>query len=100
MEWMVKATPRETDPVPIVEEAGWVPGPVWTGEENLAPPGFDPRTFQPVAIRYTKWAILAPLLHWPTDNKSTNPYFIFHLQLLSYYGFEIQRIDVKNNDKN
>ena len=23
-------------PVPIVQEAGWVPGPVWTGEENLA----------------------------------------------------------------
>ena len=25
------------DPVPIVQEAGWVPGPVWTGAENLAP---------------------------------------------------------------
>jgi hypothetical protein len=24
------------DPVPIVEEAGWAPGPVWTGAENLA----------------------------------------------------------------
>jgi len=27
------------DPVPIVQEAGWVPGPVWTGTENLAPTG-------------------------------------------------------------
>ena len=27
------------DPVPIVQEAGWVPGPVWTGAENLAPIG-------------------------------------------------------------
>ena len=26
------------DPVPIVQEAGWAPGPVWTGMENLAPP--------------------------------------------------------------
>ena len=26
------------DPVPIVQEAGWDPGPVWTGAENLAPP--------------------------------------------------------------
>jgi len=34
------------DPVPIVQEAGWAPGPVWTGAENLAPPGFDPRTYQ------------------------------------------------------
>jgi hypothetical protein len=31
------------DPVPIVKEAGWAPGPVWTGAENLAPLGFDPR---------------------------------------------------------
>ena len=27
------------DPVPIVEEAGWAPGPAWTGAENLAPTG-------------------------------------------------------------
>jgi hypothetical protein len=25
------------DPVPIVQEAGWAAGPVWTGAENLAP---------------------------------------------------------------
>jgi hypothetical protein len=25
--------PRETDPIPIVQEAGWVPGPVGTGAE-------------------------------------------------------------------
>ena len=31
-------TPRK-DPVPIVQEAEWVPGPVWTGAENLAPTG-------------------------------------------------------------
>jgi hypothetical protein len=31
-------TPRK-DPVPIVQEAGWAPGPVWKGEENLAPTG-------------------------------------------------------------
>ena len=27
------------DPVPIVQEAGWATGPVWTGVENLAPTG-------------------------------------------------------------
>jgi hypothetical protein len=50
-------TPRK-DPVPIVQEAGWAPGPVWTGAGNLAPPppGFDPRTVQPVASRYTEYA--------------------------------------------
>ena len=26
-------TPRK-DPVPIVQEAGWAPGPVWTGEKS------------------------------------------------------------------
>ena len=25
------------DPVPVVQEAGWAPGPVWMGAENLAP---------------------------------------------------------------
>jgi hypothetical protein len=27
------------DPVPIVQEAGWAPGPVWTCAKNLAPTG-------------------------------------------------------------
>jgi hypothetical protein len=35
MPWLL-STPGK-DPVPIVEEAVWVPGPVWTGAENLAP---------------------------------------------------------------
>jgi hypothetical protein len=54
-------TPRK-DPTPIVEESGWAPEPVWIGAENLAPPGFDPRTFQPLASRYTDYAIPAPFL--------------------------------------
>jgi hypothetical protein len=38
---MVSFTPRQfftsgKDPVPIVQKAGWDPGPVWTGAENLA----------------------------------------------------------------
>ena len=45
-----------TDPVPILQEGGWAPAPVWTGAENRAPPGFDPRTFQSVASRYTNHA--------------------------------------------
>jgi hypothetical protein len=27
------------DPVPIVQETGWTPGPVWTCAENLTPTG-------------------------------------------------------------
>ena len=37
--------------------------PVWTGAENLAPPGFDPRTLQPVARYYTDWAIAPHLTY-------------------------------------
>ena len=35
-----RSTPWK-DPVPIVQEAVWVPGPVWTGAENLAPTGIQ-----------------------------------------------------------
>jgi len=44
------------DSVPTVQEAGWAPGPVWTGAEYLAPSGFDLQTVQPVASRYTGYA--------------------------------------------
>jgi len=40
----VNATPQtlysqDQDPVPNLQEAGWSPGPVWKGLENLAPTG-------------------------------------------------------------
>ena len=44
--WGGLSTPRPgrftpgKDPVPIVQEAGWAAGPVWTGAENLAPTEF------------------------------------------------------------
>jgi len=37
------------DPVPIVLEVGWAPGPFWTGVDNLTLAGFDPGTVRPVA---------------------------------------------------
>ena len=56
--WGVSVTPwplftSGKDPVSIVQEAGWAPGPVWTGAENLAFTGIRSRTVQPVASRYT-----------------------------------------------
>ena len=48
------------DPVPIVREAGWAPGPVWKVLKISLPPEFDPRTVQSVASRYTDWANPAP----------------------------------------
>jgi hypothetical protein len=38
--------PRERDPVPILQEAGWAALSVWAGEENRNLRGFDPRTVQ------------------------------------------------------
>jgi hypothetical protein len=29
--------PRGRDPVPVIDEAGWAPEPVWIGVENLGP---------------------------------------------------------------
>jgi hypothetical protein len=34
-----RSLPPWKDPVHIVQEAEWAPGPVWTGEENLASTG-------------------------------------------------------------
>ena len=48
------------DPVPIVQEAGWVPGQVWTGAENLAPTGIrSPDRPARSESCYTDWAIPA-----------------------------------------
>jgi hypothetical protein len=61
-EWSTPCPGRFTpgrDPVPTVQEAWWVQdrsGQMW---KISPPPGFDPRTVQPVASRYTDWAIPA-----------------------------------------
>ena len=34
-----RSLPPRKDPVLIVQEAGWAPGPVWTGAAHLAPTG-------------------------------------------------------------
>jgi hypothetical protein len=44
--WGVSVTPQplftlRKDPVPILQEAGWAPRPVWTGAENLTPTGIQ-----------------------------------------------------------
>jgi hypothetical protein len=56
-------TPGKRDSVPIVQEAGWAPGPVWMGAENHAPLGLNPHTVQPIVSRYTNYAIPADVLH-------------------------------------
>ena len=51
-----------------LQETGWAPRPVWTGEENFPALGFDPRALQPVARRYTDCAF--PANEGNSDSKS------------------------------
>jgi len=49
--WVVSSTPRlhftpRTNPVPNLQEAGWAPGPVWTGEKSR-PTGIRSRKSSP-----------------------------------------------------
>jgi len=65
--WGVRVTPRPLftpgkDPVTIIQEAGWAPGPVWTGAENLASTGIrsPDRPARSQSLRYPahleKWS--------------------------------------------
>jgi len=54
--WVVCSTPRPhftpgKDPVPIWQEAGWAPGPVWMSAENLSSTGIRSWTVQPIVSR-------------------------------------------------
>ena len=52
-------TPGKTQ-YPLYRRPGCASEPVWTGVENLATTGIRSRTVQPVASRYTDWALSAP----------------------------------------
>jgi hypothetical protein len=51
------------DPVPIVQEAGWAPGPVWTCTKNLDPTGI---------FFYHSWPFDRFLPFWPLVVRVTN----------------------------
>ena len=68
--WVVKCIPRpphprKRDPIPIVQEAGWAPGPIL---RKISPPrGFHLRTVQPVASRCTNIFLLQLFHEHQTD---------------------------------
>jgi len=55
--YTLAALPQERYPVPIVQEAGWAQGCSGQVRKILFPPGFNPWTVQPVASRYTDFAV-------------------------------------------
>jgi len=67
--WVVSSTPRPhfipgKDPVPILQEAGCAPGPVWTGRKSRTHRDSIPDR-PPLVSRYTNWATQ------PTDTRCT-----------------------------
>jgi hypothetical protein len=75
--WGVSVTPRplftpEKYPVPIVQEARWAPGPVWTGEENLAPTGilFPDRSILIQSLCRLRYPAHTPTQYAPKINLS------------------------------
>jgi len=82
MGWVVNTTsrplyPQERKPVPIVQEVGWVSGPVWMGAENMSSIGIrSPRPSSPkqVAIPTAlSRPTVAPVQYDKQKRKSLNP---------------------------
>ena len=53
--------PRKETRYPLYRTLGVLQGRSGRVQKISSPPGFDPRTFQPVASRYTDWAIPFPV---------------------------------------
>jgi hypothetical protein len=54
-------------PITLVQEAVWAPGSAWMGVEMSPSSGFNPRTVQPIANRYTDWVI--PAHHFQSQRR-------------------------------
>ena len=92
---MINATPRPLyprgeDPRTTVQKIGWAPAPVWTD----APPGFDPRTAQPVASLNTDYAIPAHNFVLPYVNDQNVNFF--YILITSSHTPETQLLKAKS----
>jgi hypothetical protein len=88
MGWVVNATPRPLYPREWPGTyciGGWVGPRAGLDEcENFAPPGYDPRSVQSVASRYTEYAIPGILSSTPL-----NRYQILRCRYIQYYNTNI-----------
>jgi len=84
---VVSSTPRPhftpgKDPVPILKEAGWDPGPVCTGRKFRPLPGFDPGPSIPQSVAIPTEL---PGLHvMPDFNENLNFRKTLKLQIYEY----------------
>jgi len=86
--WLVSSTPLPhftpgKDPVPILQEAGWAPGPVWTGGKSR-PHGIRCPTVQPVVSRHTDWATRRTM-------KIEHTYYFYVVHTYTYITFLTQQ---------
>jgi len=84
---------RESDSVSIALETGCAPGPVLTGAENLALPGFDPGGSDSLyRLRYPGQPIFDLFLMSITNNTATLVQLFIHLLDLEVrLSFEINK---------
>ena len=71
-------------PVPILQEAECLPGPVWTGAENIIPTGIRSRTVQPVAQSLI-----------PTELPVPQKYFKFHVKVAWWWSNDLNFLPIK-----
>ena len=95
--WVVSTTPWSLYPR-VSPDTHWTGG--WLGTrvgldgcgKSRLPPGFDPRTVQPVAGRYTDWAIPAPTIGW---HIKINDFYIF--TEITLVQFKAHKLNVSIN---
>jgi len=82
--WVVSSTPRPQftpgkDPVPILQEAGWAPGPVWTGRKSR--PHRDSIPDRPARSQSLYWLSCRAHLFLRTTSKHTSCLYKFKCNL-------------------
>jgi hypothetical protein len=73
------------DPVPIVQEAGWAPGLVWTGAENVAPaetrsPDRPARSLTELYVYLWQFHVWYDFVSWETGFWLFKGTYFLHLQ--------------------
>jgi hypothetical protein len=79
------ALPPEKTRYPLHRRLGGLQGRSGRVRKTSPPPGFDPRSVQPVASRYTDWAITA---NTKAQLKKLNKYMCVCVCVCEYYSRE------------